>query len=144
MQITAAKSCNRLFITCVGIQILINTLFHLLGFFYSENLMLYLCAGALQMLVSAFLGLYIRRKNKHFLLTQEEKCKPYIIATLVGWAVFLIIFCCPDIIAIPYTYVSVAIHNAFGINRLVTVFDCLSILICLGCVFFRKRQSRVV
>lgn len=145
-KIVIAKSCNHLFIRCVVLSTILNIIFYFSTFFpfrnnYNEDMSIYIVASVLQLCASAFLGWYVRKNNQTILLQEKQTRKRYITITLLGFVFLLIIFVEPNIIITPYTFVINFVYTVFGLDRIFTIVDFTSVLICLGAVFFCKPSA---
>lgn len=134
MKFIKAKSYNELFVKCIISSIILNVCVFLISIHVSD--LTYILLEYAQICFNLFWGLLIRKTNRNLFSTPKMRRKKYAIITLTGLVFLFIIICEPDIIAVPYTYVIVIIYKATGLDRLLTVFDYASILICLGAVFF--------
>lgn len=141
MQLVKAKSCRTLFFKCIIGAILVNVLFYVFNVFCvfnTDNYNPVIVSGFLQLCVGLILGKYICKNNRNLLLEEKQERRSYTIVTIVGVLVFLVIFLCPDIIMMPYVYVTGIIYNILGLDHLFSIFDFGCVLVCLGSVFLRK------
>lgn len=133
-----AKSCKGLFFLCT---ILINILFYIFNILFVFSLNNYnpaILSGFLQLCIGLILGRYIYKNNRELLSEEKQSRKKYAVITIIGIVVLLVIFLCPDVIAMPYMYITRMLYNSFGLDHLFSIYDFGCILICLASVFFRK------
>lgn len=143
MKLIKAKSYEGLFFLCIIGSILVNAIFYIFNIFFIFNSINYISvtiSGFLQLGIGLVLGQYIYKNNRNLLSEERQVGKKYAIITIIGILVLLVIFLCPDIIMMLYTYVLVTFYNIFGLNHLFSIYDFGCILICLASVFLRKVQ----
>ena len=142
MKFIKAKSYSNLFVKCIISSIILNFFFFLIALpFSTQNPWLFLEAA--QMCSNLFLGLFIRKTNQEFFLQNPSERKKYSRISLVVLIFSLFIYFDTDIISMLYHDIIMFIYNTTGIDKLLSLFDLISISICLGSVFFySERLSR--
>ena len=146
MASTEEKACKYLFIRCFILQILFNICFTVLIFntvaslFSDEDfIMIGLILGGIQIVLSFFIGFYLRRRYKSILIRDEVQRKKY--ARIAVMLFILIVWCFVNLNAVDeihMTMIDIA-HALFGLRYSFTVYDFFSLGICLCTVFMKGR-----
>lgn len=134
MRFLRAESCKELFLKCIISSTILNVFVFLISFFVLD-LAIYIFLESVQICLNLFLGVLIRKTNRNLLLNNNLGRKKFAKITLIGLLILFIIICEPDIIAVPYTYLILFIYEITGLDRLLTFFDYVSVLVCLSAVF---------
>ncbi len=140
------KDCKALFIRCLMLQILWNTCFTALIFntvasvFSDEDFIIIgLILGGIQIVLSFFIGFYLRRRYKSILIKDEVQRKKY--ARIAVMLFLLIVWCFVNLNAVDeihMTMIDIA-HTLFGLRYSFTAYDFFSLGICLCTVFLKGR-----
>lgn len=150
---SADNAYKGLFIKCFILQVLFNTcytvfVYNLAASAFSDEdfIIIGLILGGVQIVLSFFMGLYLRRKNKMILLKDEEQRKKYARIALAIFVFVLFFLFNPnaDILEelwIMHTKIIRLVYEIFGLRYSFTVYDFFSLGLCL-CTVFLKRKNK--
>lgn len=142
MKTMTAKSCKQLFIKCILFATVFNALIYLATVYARDHNAVFIAAGVTQVCVSFFAGLYIRKINRELLSLNNKQRKRFAKITFVGLIVISLMLLYTDLVSSVYINLRYHLRKLFGLDRILTLIDFLSILVCLGAVFFGKPAQR--
>lgn len=139
MKTLVEKSCSRLFMKCIIFMTIFNALIYMATFYgRDKNNTVFIVTSVVQVCFSLFLGLCIRKRNRGLLSQSKAERKRYAGITFAGFIILALPFIYTDFMPSVYLDLRYYLRERFNLNRIFTVIDFLSILVCLGAVFFYK------
>lgn len=143
MKTLVEKSCSRLFIKCIVFMTIFNALIYMATFYgRDKNNTVFIITSVVQMCFSLFLGLYIRKRNRGLLSQRKAERKRYARITFAGFIILALPLIYTDFMPSVYLDLRYYLRERFDLHRIFTMIDFLSILVCLGAVFFCESVQR--